>query len=116
MKPRYCNWPGCTEKATMEYRGYADYNLCSKHYYTIYSYFIRQVFGRDKWRCCRCGKLAEMTCDHILPRSQGGRHHLETCRSLCVSCHGKVTLNRISTELGISESERKQNGEKKTLH
>ena len=43
--------------------------------------------------CEMCGKTTNLTVDHIIPISKGGRliAPVEQLRVLCRSCHGKVT-------------------------
>ena len=52
----------------------------------------RAVFYRDGFKCQYCGKEAkELTLDHIIPRSRGGRHVWENVVSACIPCnHGKA--------------------------
>jgi 5-methylcytosine-specific restriction endonuclease McrA len=54
---------------------------------------------RDRWRrilwmrdpaCVLCGevlKLKDVTLDHIVPRSRGGKHALVNCQVACVDCN-----------------------------
>ena len=46
---------------------------------------------RSGGRCERCGKRGRLTCDHIIPRSQGGSHSLANLQMLCPACHGRKT-------------------------
>ena len=52
----------------------------------------RNVYARDNYCCQYCGRrhpVADLTCDHVLPRSRGGRaewHNIVTC---CVKCNRK---------------------------
>ncbi len=32
----------------------------------------RAVFARDNWTCQYCGSRAQLTVDHVIPRSKGG--------------------------------------------
>lgn len=49
----------------------------------------RNLFKRDKGTCQYCGgkKSKDMTIDHIIPRSQGGRTTWENCCLACVECN-----------------------------
>ena len=38
-----------------------------------------------------CGSRDRVQCDHIVPVSQGGTHHVENLRSICFPCHSKKT-------------------------
>lgn len=48
------------------------------------------VFLRDKWECqyCEdCFKTHELTFDHVIPRSRGGRTHWENIVASCRRCN-----------------------------
>lgn len=45
------------------------------------------VFHRDDYRCKKCGSSADLTVDHIIPKSKGGTSALENLRTLCVRCN-----------------------------
>ncbi len=48
------------------------------------------VFRRDGWRCQYCGEVlpaSELTFDHVLPRSQGGRTDWENIVTCCRPCN-----------------------------
>lgn len=66
--------------------------------------FSRQhVLARDRWRCQYCGKrrpTRELTFDHILPRSRGGRTTWENIVAACVCCNTKKA-NRTPEEVGM---------------
>jgi 5-methylcytosine-specific restriction endonuclease McrA len=50
----------------------------------------RSVFTRDSYRCQYCGEQcspAEVTCDHVLPRSQGGATDWENVVAACTDCN-----------------------------
>lgn len=52
----------------------------------------RNVFARDEGRCQYCGKkfpTSELTLDHVLPRTQGGRTTWENIVCACVECNVK---------------------------
>jgi len=55
--------------------------------------FSRQnILARDRWLCQYCGvkvSTEEMTMDHVVPRSQGGRTEWENIVTCCVSCNAK---------------------------
>lgn len=53
-------------------------------------YSRRNVYARDKQRCQYCGRQYphyELTCDHVIPRSRGGRTEWENIVTCCVSCN-----------------------------
>ena len=47
------------------------------------------VLVRDNYRCAYCGKrnTDEMTIDHIIPRSKGGKHSWDNCVTSCLKCN-----------------------------
>jgi hypothetical protein len=47
-----------------------------------------QVFKRDLYRCCICGKTGvELEVDHILPVARGGSDDMENLQTLCALCN-----------------------------
>ena len=63
------------------------------------------VFLRDKFMCQYCGSKKELTFDHLLPRSKGGKTDWRNVVTACSSCNVKkggrlfinagMTLNQI---------------------
>lgn len=50
------------------------------------------IFARDKYSCQYCGfkgKLAELTYDHVIPRSQGGKTEWKNIATACYACNEK---------------------------
>ncbi|MHC4548670.1 MAG: HNH endonuclease [Planctomycetota bacterium] len=50
----------------------------------------RNLYRRDNFTCQYCGKrpgASELTIDHVMPRSQGGRTTWENCVLACVECN-----------------------------
>ena len=50
------------------------------------------LFKRDRFTCMYCGKqlkAGELTIDHIIPKSQGGKLNWENCVSACFACNSK---------------------------
>ncbi|MEM9069565.1 MAG: HNH endonuclease [Myxococcota bacterium] len=47
----------------------------------------RNVFLRDGHACMYCGDTRELTIDHVLPRSRGGRSTWENLVACCRSCN-----------------------------
>lgn len=66
--------------------------------------FSRQnVLARDRWRCQYCGRkrpIAELTYDHVVPRSQGGRTCWENIVTACEDCNARKR-NRTPREAGM---------------
>lgn len=60
-----------------------------------------EVFNRDKYTCQYCGRdTKELTLDHIIPRSQGGRHDWENVVSCCFPCNRRKA-GRTPMEAGM---------------
>ena len=47
------------------------------------------LFLRDRFRCVYCGSHRELTFDHVVPRSQGGRTSWENVATACAPCNLK---------------------------
>src|SRR5919204_4572828 len=63
----------------------------------------RNVFQRDRCTCQYCGARpgsAELTIDHIVPRSQGGTSTWENCVLACVACNARKA-NRTPEQAGM---------------
>lgn len=65
----------------------------------------RALFERDNYQCLYCGKYfwqSQLTRDHILPSSRGGRDAWENVVAACRRCNqhkGHLTLDESSMEL-----------------
>lgn len=61
------------------------------------------VFLRDRWLCQYCGqgfKTSELTFDHVVPRSRGGRTMWTNIVTACQSCNTRKG-NRMPDEVGM---------------
>lgn len=61
------------------------------------------VFLRDRWDCQYCGnnfKTHELTFDHVIPRSRGGRTHWENIVAACRPCNTRKG-NMLPREIGM---------------
>src|SRR4029077_12634265 len=45
------------------------------------------VFARDGWTCQYCGSRAQLTVDHVIPRSKGGGSTWENIVAACAPCN-----------------------------
>ena len=62
------------------------------------------VFLRDKFSCQYCGSKNELTFDHLLPRSKGGKTNWENVVTACSSCNvqkGGRLLEKSGMKLSI---------------
>lgn len=57
----------------------------------------RNIFVRDKFACAYCGSNKNLTIDHIMPASRGGKTTFENCITACRPCNNKKG-NRIPSE------------------
>jgi 5-methylcytosine-specific restriction endonuclease McrA len=67
--------------------------------------FSRQnIYARDKYRCQYCGSTyspEELTYDHVLPKSRGGRTEWANIVTCCVPCNRRKG-GRTPSEAGMS--------------
>lgn len=49
----------------------------------------RNVMRRDNFICQYCGKKSDLTIDHVLPKSRGGRDVWENLTTACEKCNVK---------------------------
>ena len=62
----------------------------------------REVFSRDDHACQYCGlRGANMTLDHVVPRSRGGQHTWDNVVTACKSCNHRKA-GRTPRESGMS--------------
>jgi 5-methylcytosine-specific restriction endonuclease McrA len=47
----------------------------------------RAVFARDDWTCQYCGVRANLTVDHVIPRSKGGLSSWDNIVASCAPCN-----------------------------
>lgn len=45
------------------------------------------IFERDGWKCLKCGSTEELTIDHVIPISKGGRNDPDNAQALCLNCN-----------------------------
>jgi 5-methylcytosine-specific restriction endonuclease McrA len=61
------------------------------------------IYGRDKFTCQYCGvkkKIGELTYDHVVPRSKGGKTTWTNIATCCQLCNRKKA-NRTPDEAGM---------------
>lgn len=64
-----------------------------------YPAFTRfNVFLRDRFKCQYCGVPEDLTFDHVLPRSKGGRTTWENVVAACAPCNLRKA-NRLTREI-----------------
>lgn len=68
-------------------------------------YTKKNVIIRDNYRCVYCGSTENLTVDHILPTSRGGKTCFENCVASCQKCNNKKN-NRTPSEAKMFMSKR----------
>lgn len=58
----------------------------------LWAFVSSAVLRRDDHKCTNCGHSHNLEVHHIVGRFRGGTDNPENLRSLCESCHKKVTF------------------------
>jgi len=61
----------------------------------------KNVFIRDGHRCVYCDSPRELTLDHVIPSSKGGKTTFENCVACCRTCNVKKKRDRTPEEAGM---------------
>jgi len=48
---------------------------------------VDQLKARDGNKCLRCGSMDDLTKDHVIPKSKGGKGHISNYQLLCGKCN-----------------------------
>ena len=56
---------------------------------TIPESLRNEVYERDSYKCVQCGSSENLTIDHILPFSRGGKTEKKNFQTLCKKCNLK---------------------------
>ncbi|MEO0470670.1 MAG: HNH endonuclease [Bacteroidota bacterium] len=62
----------------------------------------QNIFKRDRNRCVYCGSRDNLTIDHVIPKSRGGRDTWENLATACQKCNAKkgdLTLEQSEMEM-----------------
>ena len=93
------HWKTCSKECNEKVNGaWAHHTLTMERELkgarpTFFWWKIRnECFGRDGWKCQRCGKDIRTTnnpgeAHHIIPISEGGSNKLENLKTFCYGCH-----------------------------
>ncbi len=57
----------------------------------------KNVFVRDGFTCQYCGSKNQLTMDHVIPASRGGKNNFENCVAACRPCNNRKN-NRTPSE------------------
>lgn len=60
----------------------------------------KNIMVRDKYECAYCGSRRELTIDHIIPSSRGGKTNFENCITACRKCNN-TKGSRTPNEAGM---------------
>jgi 5-methylcytosine-specific restriction endonuclease McrA len=61
----------------------------------------REVLRRDKHQCQYCGNTKQLTLDHVIPRSKGGKHLWDNVVIACEPCNSRKG-DRTPKEAGMA--------------
>jgi 5-methylcytosine-specific restriction endonuclease McrA len=64
-------------------------NLVRSVYKNKVKFSKRNVLVRDGYACIYCGSQSNLTLDHVIPRSKGGKSNFENCVTCCRDCNFK---------------------------
>jgi 5-methylcytosine-specific restriction endonuclease McrA len=63
-------------------------------------YTKKNIIIRDNYECCYCGSHRNLTIDHVIPESRGGKTNFENCVAACFPCNNKKN-NRTPREANM---------------
>ncbi len=61
----------------------------------------QNVFRRDGFKCVYCGSKDNLTLDHVIPKSKGGKSNWENLVTACHRCNSRKS-DRTPEEAGLS--------------
>jgi len=61
----------------------------------------KNIYIRDEFTCQYCGSHEDLTIDHVIPRSRGGKSSFDNCVVACRPCN-----NRKGNKIGIKPRKR----------
>lgn len=76
-------------------------NMVNSVYRAKVPYSKKNVMIRDKYTCQYCGSKDDITIDHILPSSRGGKSSFLNCVASCKECNIHKKQNRTPDEAGM---------------
>lgn len=54
------------------------------------------VFSRDGHKCVKCGSKSNLTIDHVIPKSKGGRDSVTNYQTMCFKCNQEKAASIIT--------------------
>jgi 5-methylcytosine-specific restriction endonuclease McrA len=61
----------------------------------------KNMFIRDNFKCQYCGSTENLTMDHVIPKSRGGKTNFLNCVTSCHYCNAVKKKNRTPEEAGM---------------
>ena len=62
-----------------------------------------RIYKRDGYRCVYCGNTKQLTIDHVIQKSKGGKHTWENSVTCCIKCNLKKS-DRTPEQAGMKLS------------
>lgn len=72
-----------------EYRAAKKYHLRAKERAVLTKTLRDRIYKRDGNRCLNCGSTINLSIDHIIPLSKGGKTVIQNLQTLCLTCNLK---------------------------
>jgi len=69
------------------------YNVVSQKKIALNSH---NIFKRDSYRCAYCGSNQNLTIDHVIPRSKGGKDSWRNLVTACADCNSHKSDNDVA--------------------
>lgn len=72
----------------------------AKRYIPVIRYSRKNIHSRDNHSCQYCGSSQNLTIDHVMPVSRGGKSNWENTVTACLKCNNKKG-NKTPAEAGM---------------
>lgn len=91
-------------ESLLEWRRENHYNAITNSKKKAKKYNSPGEFSAAEWialiekydnTCLRCGEVGNVTIDHVIPLSKGGRNSIDNIQPLCLSCNSKKQTKTI---------------------
>jgi 5-methylcytosine-specific restriction endonuclease McrA len=92
-------WEVRSPSIKVQVPAYIRLNYGSERVWKVPPVSRREILKRDRDRCQYCGSKKQLTIDHIIPRSKGGKHSWDNVVIACATCNsrkGDRTLEQAS--------------------
>ncbi|MDR1201571.1 MAG: HNH endonuclease [Tannerellaceae bacterium] len=70
-----------------EYRIAKKYHPDQKERNILTPTLRKRIYERDGNRCLNCGSIEDLSIDHIIPLSKGGKTVIQNLQTLCMKCN-----------------------------